>query len=64
MRLHSSFSIHQVASRRVVQVCGCILLILSFLPKFSAACVLIPEPVVGGILLLTFSKVIDICKVI
>ena len=48
--------IFQVASRRVVQICGCILILLSILPKFSLACVMIPQPVVGGLLLLTFSE--------
>ena len=47
---------YQVASRRVVQICGFILLLLSILPKFSSACVMIPQPVVGGLLLLTFSE--------
>ena len=46
----------QVASRRVVVVCGVILLLLSLFPVFSAVCVMIPVPVVGGLLLINFSK--------
>ncbi|XP_045182216.2 solute carrier family 23 member 2-like [Mercenaria mercenaria] len=49
--------ITKVGSRRVVQVGGCIMLILGCFGKFSALFTLIPPPVFGGLFMVTFGMV-------
>ncbi|KAL4217703.1 hypothetical protein ACF0H5_022444 [Mactra antiquata] len=49
--------ITRVGSRRVVQVGGLIMLILGCFGKFSAIFTLIPQPVYGGLFMVTFGMV-------
>lgn len=49
--------ITKVGSRRVVQVGGCIMLVLGCFGKFSALFTLIPAPVFGGLFMVTFGMV-------
>lgn len=49
--------ITKVGSRRVVQVGGCIMLVLGCFGKFSALFTLIPKPVFGGLFMVTFGMV-------
>ena len=44
----------QVGSRRVVQVGGILMILLGCLGKFGALFVTIPDPVVGGVFMVTF----------
>ena len=46
----------QVASRRVVQVAGVLLLLLGCLGKVGALFVTLPDPVVGGMFLAMFGE--------
>lgn len=52
--------ITKVGSRRVVQVGGCIMLILGCFGKFAAIFTLIPAPVFGGLCLITFGMIIAV----
>jgi len=54
----------QVGSRRVVQVGALIMLILGCLGKFGALFVTIPDPVIGGMFLVTFGKGKLICDIV
>ncbi len=47
---------YQVGSRIVVQVAGCIMIILGIFNKFSALFATIPDPIVGGVLCVLFGK--------
>lgn len=47
-----------VASRYVTALAGVIFIIMAFFPKFSTLLSLIPNPVLGGILLVTFGNII------
>ena len=47
----------QVASRRVFQICGIILLIGGIIGKFGAILTLIPTPIIGGTLTVLFGMV-------
>ncbi|KAL4233253.1 hypothetical protein ACF0H5_007937 [Mactra antiquata] len=49
--------ITKVGSRRVVQVGGCLMLVLGCLGKFSALFTLIPEPIYGGMFVVSFGMV-------
>ena len=46
----------QVGSRRVVQIGGIVMLFLGCLGKFGALFVTIPEPIIGGMFMITFGK--------
>ena len=46
----------QVGSRVVVQVAGCIMMFTALLGKFGALFATIPEPVIGGVLCVSFGK--------
>ena len=46
----------QVGSRRVIQVGGCIMLLLGCLGKFGALFATIPPPVVGGMFVIMFGQ--------
>lgn len=50
-------SMLQVASRRVFQVAGLILLIGGIIGKFGAVLTLIPDPIIGGTLTIVFGMV-------
>jgi nucleobase transporter 1/2 len=47
----------QVASRRVFQVAGLILLVCGIIGKFGAVLTLIPDPIIGGSLTVVFGMV-------
>jgi hypothetical protein len=47
----------QVASRRVLQVAGLILLVCGMIGKFGAVLTLIPDPIIGGSLSLSLCSV-------
>ncbi|KAJ8313819.1 hypothetical protein KUTeg_008380 [Tegillarca granosa] len=49
-----AIGITKVGSRRVVQVGGIIMILLGCLGKFGALFVTIPDPVVGGVFMITF----------
>ncbi len=48
----------KVKSRRVIYVCGFILIILGFIPKISALTILIPSAVIGGAMIAMFGMVV------
>ena len=47
----------QVGSRRVIQVGGVLLLILGILGKLGAMFITIPDPIVGGVLMVMFGMI-------
>jgi len=51
----------QVGSRRVIQVAAILLLLFGMLGKFGALFVTIPDPVVGGVLLVMFGMPVVLC---
>ncbi|OWF56540.1 solute carrier family 23 member 1-like [Mizuhopecten yessoensis] len=55
-----AIGITKVGSRRVVQVGGCMMLILGCLGKFGALFVTIPDPVIGGMFLIMFGMVVSV----
>jgi nucleobase transporter 1/2 len=50
-------SFWQVGSLRVVQVCGIIIMLFGLFSKFGALFMTIPEPIVGGILVVMFGMI-------
>ncbi len=48
----------KVGSRRVIQITAFIMIALALLEKFGALFVTIPDPIVGGIFLTLFGKLI------
>ncbi|XP_059178848.1 solute carrier family 23 member 1-like [Physella acuta] len=52
-----AIGITKVGSRVVIQVAGCLMLVLGCLGKFGALFVTIPEPVVGGLFYVMFGMV-------
>ncbi|KAJ8313827.1 hypothetical protein KUTeg_008388 [Tegillarca granosa] len=52
-----AIGITKVGSRRVVQVGGIIMILLGCLGKFGALFVTIPDPVVGGVFMITFGMI-------
>ncbi|XP_078326657.1 solute carrier family 23 member 1-like [Crassostrea virginica] len=55
-----AIGITRVGSRRVVQVGGLVMLILGCLGKFGALFVTIPDPVIGGLFMVTFGMVVAV----
>ncbi|XP_060067638.1 solute carrier family 23 member 1-like [Ylistrum balloti] len=55
-----AIGITKVGSRRVVQIGGCMMLILGCLGKFGAMFVTIPDPVIGGMFLIMFGMVVSV----
>ncbi|XP_045129344.1 solute carrier family 23 member 2-like isoform X4 [Portunus trituberculatus] len=53
-------SITKVASRRVVQISGVILIVSGLVGKFGAILVTIPEPVMAGVLVVMFAMITSI----
>ena len=49
--------LYQVASRRVFQVAGIIMIVCGVIGKFGAILTLIPEPIIGGSLTVLFGMV-------
>lgn len=55
-----AIGITRVGSRRVVQMGGLIMMILGCLGKFGALFVTIPDPVIGGLFMVTFGMVVAV----
>ena len=51
------FQLTQVASRRVFQTAGLIMIVCGVIGKFGAVLTLIPEPIIGGTLTVVFGMV-------
>lgn len=56
----AAIGITRVASRRVIQIGGLIMIILSILGKFGAIFTLIPDPVIGGMFWCLFGLIVAV----
>ncbi|XP_048774661.1 solute carrier family 23 member 1-like isoform X2 [Ostrea edulis] len=55
-----AIGITRVGSRRVVQIGGIVMIVLGCLGKFGALFVTIPDPVIGGLFMVTFGMVVAV----
>jgi len=55
-----AMSVTRVGSRRVVQVCGVLMILLSTSGKIGGFFASIPDPIVGGILCINFALIIGV----
>jgi nucleobase transporter 1/2 len=53
-------SVTKVGSRRVVQTAGFLMMVLSLNAKVGAFFVAVPDPIIGGILCVTFAMIIAV----